>query len=59
LICDQLVGVRVVLTKRRRLPKRISMEVAKRYLEALATIAEVRPDPAPGPALTRDPPMIA
>lgn len=54
--CDQLLGeVRSVLTERPRLRKWISMEAAERYLGTLATIADVRPDPAPGPALTRDP----
>jgi putative PIN family toxin of toxin-antitoxin system len=52
--CDRLLGeVRSVLTERPRLRKWISMEAAERYLATLATIADVRPDPAPGPA--RDP----
>ena len=55
-ICDWLLGeVRSVLTERPRLRKWISMEAAERYLATLATIADVRPDPAPGPAMTRDP----
>jgi len=54
--CDRLLGeVRSVLTERPRLRKWISMEAAERYLATLATIADVRPDPAPGPVLTRDP----
>ena len=54
--CDQLQGeVRSVLTERPRLRKWISMEAAGLYVDTLTTVADVRPDPAPGPALTRDP----
>jgi putative PIN family toxin of toxin-antitoxin system len=55
-ICDRLVGeVRAVLTERPRLRKWISLDVAELYVRTLATTADVQPDPAPGPALTRDP----
>ena len=55
-ICDRLLGeVRSVLTERPRLRKWISVEAAELYVDTLATMADVRPDPAPGPALTRDP----
>ena len=55
-ICDRLLGeVRSVLTERPRLRKWISIEAAGLYVDTLATIADVQPDPAPGPALTRDP----
>ena len=55
-ICDRLLGeVRSVLTERPRLRKWITIEAAGLYVDTLATIADVRPDPAPGPALTRDP----
>jgi putative PIN family toxin of toxin-antitoxin system len=55
-ICDRLLGkVRSVLTGRPRLRKWISVEAAERYVDTLATMADVRPDPAPGPALSRDP----
>ena len=54
-ICDQLVGeVRGVLTERSRLRKWISLEAAELYVETLVTVADVQPDPVPGPALTRD-----
>ena len=54
--CDRLLGeVRSVLTERPRLRKWISIEAAGLYVDTLATIADVHPDPAPGPALTRDP----
>jgi len=55
-ICDRLLcEVRVVLTERPRLRKWISLEGVERYLATFATVAEVRPDPVAGPALTRDP----
>jgi predicted nucleic acid-binding protein len=56
LICDRLVGeVRSVLTERPRLRKWISLEAAEPYITALATGADLQPEPGPGPALTRDP----
>lgn len=55
-LCDRLLGeVRSVLIERKRLRKWISVEAAELYVRTLATVAEVQPDPAPGPALTRDP----
>jgi putative PIN family toxin of toxin-antitoxin system len=55
-ICDRLLGeVRSVLTERPRLRKWISLEGAELYVTTLATVADVQPDPGPGPALTRDP----
>jgi putative PIN family toxin of toxin-antitoxin system len=55
-ICDQLLGeVRSVLTERSRFRKWISLKAAELYVTTLATVANVQPDPAPGPALTRDP----
>ena len=55
-ICDRLLGeVRSVLTERPRLRTWISLEAAELYVTTLATVADVQPDPAPGPALTRDP----
>lgn len=55
-ICDQLLGeVRSVLTERSRFRKWISLEAAELYVTTLTTVANVQPDPAPGPALTRDP----
>ncbi len=33
----------------------MSIEAAGLYVDTLATMADVRPDPAPGPTLTRDP----
>ena len=55
-ICDRLLGeVRRVLTERPRLRKWISVEAAELYVGTLATVADVQPDPATGPALTRDP----
>ena len=55
-ICDRLLGeVRSVLTERPRVRTWISLEAAELYVTTLATIADVQPDPAPGPALTRDP----
>ena len=55
-ICDGLVNeVRSVLTERPRLGKWISIEAAEQYVETLAIVADVHPDPAMGPALTRDP----
>ena len=52
-ICDRLLGeVRGVLTERLRLRKWISLESAEQYVR---TLADVQPDPASGPALTRDP----
>ena len=55
-ICDQLLGeVGSVLTERPRLRKLISVEAAELYVDTLATMADVLPDPAPGPTLTRDP----
>jgi putative PIN family toxin of toxin-antitoxin system len=55
-ICDRLLGeVRSVLTERPRLRKWISAETAELYVATLTTAAEVLPDPASGPAVTRDP----
>ena len=55
-ICDRLLDeVRTVLTERPRLRKWISLKTAELYVAALASTAEVVPDPAPGPALSRDP----
>ena len=55
-ICDRLLGeVRSVLTERPRIRKWISVDAAELYVTTLATAADLRPDPAPGPALTRDP----
>ena len=55
-ICDRLLGeVRSVLTERPRIRKWISIDAAELYVTTLATAADLRPDPAPGPALTRDP----
>ncbi|HSF86670.1 MAG TPA: putative toxin-antitoxin system toxin component, PIN family [Acidimicrobiia bacterium] len=55
-ICDRLLGeVRSVLTERPRLRKWISLEGAELYVTTLTTVADVQPDPDPGPALTRDP----
>ena len=55
-ICDWLLGeVRSVLTERRRLRKWISLAAAELYVQTLATMARVQPDPALGPPLTRDP----
>ena len=54
-ICDRLLGeVRSVLIERRRLRKWISVEAAGLYVRTLATAADVLPDLAPGPELTRD-----
>ena len=54
-ICDRLLGeVRSVLIERIRLRKWISVEAAGLYVRTLATAADVRPDPALGPELTRD-----
>lgn len=54
-ICDRSRGeVRSVLTERPRLRKWISIEAAGLYVWTLATAADIRPDPAPGPELTRD-----
>ena len=55
-ICDRLLGeVRSVLIERPRLRKWISLEAAELYITTLTAAAEVVPDPASGPALTRDP----
>ena len=55
-ICDRLLDeVRTVLTERPRLRKWISLETAELYVTTLTTTADVVPDPAPGPALSRDP----
>ena len=55
-ICDRLLGeVRSVLTERPRIRKWISVDAAELYVTTLAIAADPRPDPAPGPALTRDP----
>ncbi len=54
-ICDRSLGeVRSVLTERPRLRKWISLESAELYVRMLATVADVQPDPALGPALTQD-----
>lgn len=46
-ICDRLLGeVRSVLIQRPCLRRWISLESAERYVETLATVADVRPDPA-------------
>ena len=53
-IGDRLLGeVPSVLTERPRLRTWISLEAAELYVTTLATVAQVRPDPAPAP--TRDP----
>ena len=55
-ICDRLLGeVRSVLTERPRLRKWIPVEAAELCVTTLVTVADVRPDSAPGPVLTRDP----
>lgn len=55
-ICDRLIGeVRNVPTERPRLRNWISLQVAEQYLTTLSTTADVQPDPASGPELTRDP----
>ena len=55
-ICDRLLGeVRSVLIERPRLRTWISLEAAELYVTTLATLVDLQPDPAPGPALTRDP----
>ena len=55
-VCDRLLGeVRRVLTERPRMRKWMSIEGAGLYVDTLATMTDVRPDPAPGPTLTRDP----
>ena len=55
-ICGRLLGeVRSVLIERPRLRKWISLEAAERYIGTLTAAADVVPDPASGPALTRDP----
>ena len=55
-ICDRLLGeVRSVLTERSRIRKWISVDAAELYVTTSATAADLLPDPAPGPALTRDP----
>lgn len=46
---------RSVLTERSRFRKWISLEDAELYVTTFATVANVQPDPVPGPALTRDP----
>ena len=56
IICERLIGeVRGVLTERSRMRRWISLEAAELYVTTLGTAADVRPDPGPGPALTRDP----
>ncbi|MFQ5524115.1 MAG: putative toxin-antitoxin system toxin component, PIN family [Acidimicrobiia bacterium] len=56
IICKRLIGeVRTVLTERPRMRRWISLEAAELYVTTLEIAADVRPDPAPGPALTRDP----
>lgn len=55
-ICERLLGeVRSVLIERPRMRKWISLETAARYITTLTAVADVVPDPASGPALTRDP----
>jgi len=55
-ICDRLLGeVRSVLIERPRLRKWIPLETAERYITTLTVVADVVPDPASRPALTRDP----
>ena len=44
-----------MLIERPRLRKWISLETAERYITTLTVVADVVPDPASGPALTRDP----
>ena len=44
-----------MLTERPRIRKWISVDAAELYVTTLATASDPRPDPAPGPALTRDP----
>jgi len=46
--------VRAVLIERGRLRRWISLDAAQRYVETLTVVADVRPDPEPGPPLTRD-----
>jgi putative PIN family toxin of toxin-antitoxin system len=55
-ICHRLLEeVRNVLIERPRLRKWVPLEAAELYIAALATAADVHPNPPSGPALTRDP----
>jgi hypothetical protein len=47
--------VRSVLTERPRVRKWISLDAAELHVRTLATVADVQPDSAAGPALTRNP----
>jgi predicted nucleic acid-binding protein len=54
-ICDRLLGeVRSVLIERNRVRKWVQWKLPGCYVRTLATTADMRPDPAPGPELTRD-----
>ena len=44
-----------MLTERPRVRKWISLDAAELHVRTLATVADVQPDSAAGPALTRDP----
>ena len=44
-----------MLTERPRVRKWISLDAAGLHVRTLATVADVQPDSAAGPALTRDP----
>lgn len=55
-VCRRLLDeVDHVLTKRPRLRRWITVPAAQLYLARLATAADIRPDPEPGPRLSRDP----
>ena len=55
-VCQRLLDeVDHVLTKRPRLRRWITVPAARLYLARLATAADIRPDPEPGPRLGRDP----
>lgn len=47
--------MRTVLIERSQMRRWISVEDARVYVERIGTTANVRKDPQPGPALTRDP----
>ena len=44
-----------MLTERPRVRKWISLDAAELHVRTLATVADVQPDSAAGPALTQDP----
>ena len=55
-VCQRLLDeVDHVLTNRPRLRRWITVPAAHLYLARLATAADVKPDPEPGPRLSRDP----